>query len=59
MKASRRSLALLASSCAALISGCMVGPDHKSPDVALNASWSNTGDPRLAPDAAAGPMRPI
>jgi outer membrane protein, multidrug efflux system len=35
MKTSRRGLALVASSCAALISGCMVGPDYHLPESAI------------------------
>jgi NodT family efflux transporter outer membrane factor (OMF) lipoprotein len=33
-------------------SGCLVGPDHKNPDVALNPAWTGASDPRLAPDSA-------
>jgi len=35
MKAFRRGLALVASTCAALISGCMVGPDYHLPESAV------------------------
>ena len=35
MKASRRGIPLVASSCAALISGCMVGPDYHLPESAV------------------------
>lgn len=54
MKASRRGLALVASSCAALISGCMVGPDYHLPQSAvINSSaarqdFVSSGDPTLS-----------
>jgi NodT family efflux transporter outer membrane factor (OMF) lipoprotein len=32
-------------------SGCMVGPDHQRPEIAMNAAWSGTGDPRVAADS--------
>jgi NodT family efflux transporter outer membrane factor (OMF) lipoprotein len=31
---------------------CTVGPDYARPKVTLNAQWSESGDPRLARDAA-------
>jgi NodT family efflux transporter outer membrane factor (OMF) lipoprotein len=54
MNASRRCLALVASSCAALISGCMVGPDYHLPQSAvINASaaqqdFVSSADPALS-----------
>ena len=54
MKASRRGLALVASSCAALISGCMVGPDYHLPESAvINSSvarqdFVSSADPALS-----------
>jgi multidrug efflux system outer membrane protein len=54
MKTSRRGLALVASSCAALISGCMVGPDYHLPESAVvNSSvarqdFVSSADPALS-----------
>jgi NodT family efflux transporter outer membrane factor (OMF) lipoprotein len=44
---------LLLAATALTTSGCLVGPDHKNPDIALNPTWSGAGDARLAPDTAA------
>ena len=54
MKASRRGLALVPWSCAALISGCMVGPDYHLPESAvINSSaarqdFVSSADPALS-----------
>ena len=54
MKASRRGVALVASFCAALISGCMVGPDYHLPQSAvINSSaaqqdFVSSADPALS-----------
>ena len=54
MKASRRGVALVASFCAALISGCMVGPDYHLPESAvINSSaarqdFVSSADPTLS-----------
>jgi NodT family efflux transporter outer membrane factor (OMF) lipoprotein len=54
MKVLRRGIALLASSCSALVSGCMVGPDYHLPQSAvINSSAAQQGfvssaDPALS-----------